>query len=922
MRKATSALMFWALVFAAFATTQSLSQSACTNLNRGPGEGKFTGQVSSNPDGSSMQVSYGGQTVLVHYGSSVTVCQGGQPGSLAGLARGASVSVMGPAHGVGNNMEIDATRIFISGSPRMSRPGAAANPAGAAAAPAFNGAAAPNAQPSAISSAMPRMNPGSVADGQPAPGRTMTPGAVPNARPAPVTRMNPGSAANAQPAEVTRTSGAMPMTRSGPLPAMKKGVVAGSVVLTGGTHAQTMARLHVVRTYSLPNLRSNSQVGLGQVKLDFQPMLGNPQAVFNVAERLRALPQHVQVIENTSEISEVDQGLVIHHSLTYRILPGKCGDANAAAQIARAGASCFTRSTVNDRMTEFSRPGNARYIADAGKRQAGMAKYQQNVALEQNDANKGIAALRAALSNPQQRAAIVAQMGEEETARMQALNDDQLKEELINSGVQQVEETMFVPKLASARYAHSPHNVTSTGSSGEMTATEAMMRDGVTQRGSGSYPKLLRMVPARSLSAGGGKPADADLGTYYFLTGFTIGNDYEWSWGEQVTIDWCVVGCASTYGLELHAGFNYGFGLRFPIQTKLTYKAAANGQNSAAATVTADFDPIQGNVADFSATGLGADQMFNAKELVAQIGADAGFDLSLPGLNVDPDVNVGIDFTNYLPAPYTGGSFQPPAPGAHGIDSVLILDGLDLLGGMLNYGVAGGQVLPAAKLNLHSDKLQLTFHDEMQSRQTLLTRTPQTVPVSVEAGGGQDSSHFSVGDPVYNLGFTITPGLNPQVFVDIAVWSHQWNWQIWFPQLSITLPPNGIDFSCHAGTTCVLDFQTAYNPGTGQVAGNGQDVTRGRQVAYNTLTGGGCTADSEQQSDFLCPLKGMYGLCETMLKNGAVASCGALVLPVVDHILKNGHCTGSAGNYGCPSGMMGLCQTYIKNQQVLSCKKE
>lgn len=95
----------------------------------------------------------------------------------------------------------------------------------------------------------------------------------------------------------------------------------------------------------------------------------------------------------------------------------------------------------------------------------------------------------------------------------------------------------------------------------------------------------------------------------------------------------------------------------------------------------------------------------------------------------------------------------------------------------------------------------------------------------------------------------------------------------------------------------MLDFQTTYNPGTGHVSGSGRDVTTERQAAYRTLTQSGCTADSEQQGDFLCPLNGIYGLCETMLKNGAVSSCGALVPAVVDHILKNGHCTGSGGNY-------------------------
>ena len=60
------------------------------------------------------------------------------------------------------------------------------------------------------------------------------------------------------------------------------------------------------------------------------------------------------------------------------------------------------------------------------------------------------------------------------------------------------------------------------------------------------------------------KVADVDFGPYIFLTGFTFGHDYEWKWSAETTINWCVVGCSSTYGVYLNAGFGYGFGLRFP----------------------------------------------------------------------------------------------------------------------------------------------------------------------------------------------------------------------------------------------------------------------------------------------------------------------------------------------------------------------
>jgi hypothetical protein len=67
----------------------------------------------------------------------------------------------------------------------------------------------------------------------------------------------------------------------------------------------------------------------------------------------------------------------------------------------------------------------------------------------------------------------------------------------------------------------------------------------------------------------------------------------------------------------------------------------------------------------------------------------------------------------------------------------------------------------------------------------------------------------------------------------------------------------------------------------------------------------------------------MLNLCNTMLNNGAVATCGALVPTQVDQILTRGKCRndeGQTGAYTCPAGMMGLCNLYVKNQEILSCK--
>ena len=435
-------------------------------------------------------------------------------------------------------------------------------------------------------------------------------------------------------------------------------------------------------------------------------------------------------------------------------------------------------------MMEFATPGNARYVADPARRQEAIALSQQRSALAQADANQHIAQLRRKLTDPQQRTAIAAQVGQAELTRLSSLSDDQLEEEVINSSVQHVEQTLFVPKAESAQYAHPADQLRVAPDAQEMAAGERLLQQTIPDGGVSNpqYPNLLKVVPNvnfRRLPGSGsaGNPSDQttniDLGTYIYLTGFTLGHDYEWKMEVDTTINWCVVGCSSTYDVQLYAGFNYGFGLRFPIQTQLQYHNIVHPNQTADATLTATFKPIDGTADQFASTGLESDQIFGGKELVAQVGANAGFNYNLPVVGSGgTGFQVGVDFTQWLPAPYTNGTFTPPVPGTHGIDTPY-LDTIDLLGGLLNFGALGGQVFPAVDINLHSNKLQFTLHDEVLNKQVNVTSTGQTVSLGVDKTRKNDS-HFSFGNPVYNLGFTLTPGIDARLFIDVAVWSDSW----------------------------------------------------------------------------------------------------------------------------------------------------
>jgi len=773
---------------------------------------------------------------------------------------------------------------------------------------------------------------------------------------------------------------------------MKLQSLPNSVILRGEDHATTMQRLRVVRQYKIEDVRSRPQIMLGNVQLDFTPMLNNPKAVSNIALRLRAMPKNVEVKEDTSEISEVDQGLVLHHVLSYRILPGKCADSGAQAQLAQAGVACFTKESASQRVAEFAMPGHARYVADPVKRQAAIAAYQQRSAQADAEANQHIADLRKSFADPKQRATLTAQLGASEVARISNLNDDQLKAEIINSSVQRVEQTAFVYKLDSSQYAHARNVLRISPNAQEMAAGKQLLHMTIPEGGAANaqFPKMLVVEPSANFQAQAApaspnnttaQTTDVDLGSYIYLTGFTLGHDYEWSLEVDTTVNWCLVGCSSTYSVRLFAGFNYGFGLRFPIQTHLKYHNVVHPNQTADASLTADFEPIEGTTDQFKSTGLESDQLFDGKELVAQVGADAGVDFNLPVIgSQEIKFSPTLDFTDLLPPPYKGGHFNPPAPGTHGIDTVYKFDQLDFLGGLLDFGVVSGKVFPVVDINLHSDKLQFTLNDEVWNKQFNVSSTGQTVSLGTDKNKKFDS-HFSFGNPVYNLGFTLTPGIDAQLAVDLAVWSQTWDWIVWFPQLAVDLPPGGIDFGCHAGTTCVRDFQpkegiqSSAQGGvkqqllsegctvdgnklicgklqTYQACQNAMNVNalpgiktcdpgmlpKEEESADRTLTGGGCERTGGAGifctpafcHNYQCPV-GMLGLCNDILKNGVVLSCDVLVPPAIDQELKKAgcYCGGVSGkvildclpgNYYCSPGGMAKCNQEVKEQHILSCK--
>ncbi|MCW1403697.1 hypothetical protein OKA06_15815 [Novosphingobium sp. MW5] len=565
------------------------------------------------------------------------------------------------------------------------------------------------------------------------------------------------------------------------------------MTLKSGPNSSMVRSLVVKRQFSLAQARSMRRVTVGQTEMNLEPTFNNPRALFNVAQRVRGQAQLAEVVSEDTRVMEVDQGLIIRSFLTYRVKPGVCSDGMRRGALVSTGLSCATQLTDQARTAAFANPRDPHYVKDIAARTRAIEEARVKSAQIDADLNASVAQVRASLNNPVKRAEFVAAMGEEETARLATLSDDQIKSEIVNSGETSVEQTLFVPRLDRV----------------EPTLAQKVPFRNVYKPASGSAPFIggLTMKPAGTINpallgalAGSPTVKTQAIPEKVFLTGFTLGREYEWKERIEKTIKTCLVSCKKTYYVEVFAGFNYGFGLRFPMKVGGTY-TFREAAGSKSAQLAASITPVNGGEADYLATGLPAEKLFSAKELVAQIGAHAGAGYKLPIIGSNSvDIPVGVDLTEYLPGDFYRGQFTPPTPGgSNNPKAEKFFEEVDLIGGRANFGVIGAQVFPGVRVELTSDQLTFNLHDYITNSDTLLTKSGQLVNLGMDSS---NQSKFSIGDPKYNVAFLITPGLNARLFVDVAVWSHTWNFPVWFPQLALKLPPGGVDFACHEGTEC------------------------------------------------------------------------------------------------------------------------
>jgi hypothetical protein len=550
-----------------------------------------------------------------------------------------------------------------------------------------------------------------------------------------------------------------------------------TLTLRAGAHGDMMRTLPTLRQIPMSVLNGSSTVTIGNTRVDFKPMIQNPKALVNIAKKLRALPDQVEICADVLEAMEVKQGLVVRSMMTYRILPGACRNEERRARLAGSGVGCFTRRSASQREAGFSSPRDPRFIKDPRARNTALIESRAQAAKIDADINASVADFRSQLGNPAQRAAIADEIGESEVARLQGLDDSALAGELANAAETKVEQIAFIPNADDAKKTFKP----------------------------------LGIDPGAIKQPAGPPDIDYDIGNNVFLTGFTLGRQYEWKQRVETTIKWCFVGCKKTYYAEVFAGFEYGFGLRFPIQFGGTYNPKSDTPGRAQLTVK--MAPINGSVEDYKAAGLADSQLFGGKEIVAEVWAHAGASAKLPVVGVlgPVDLKIGKDFTEGLPGGLVNGQFTPPTPGDPSSNIVVekIFDDFDLIGGRANFGVLGGKLLPAVKVTLSSKEMGLTLLDKVDNKAIPLTYDGQEETLGVDKSDG-NASRFTVKDPYYNLTFNVTPGITARLFIDLAVWGNNWDWTVWFPQLAVDLPPGGKTFTCHDGTICSKDFRYNY----------------------------------------------------------------------------------------------------------------
>ncbi len=612
-----------------------------------------------------------------------------------------------------------------------------------------------------------------------------------------------------------RTAPATPPPQSGPAPNSFAGG-AGPVETTPQGKPFTLSqsledakKSPVRRLLKLEELQRPGGIAFGAARFDFRPALSHPASLLNMKKLLGSL-EAVRIEEGETFAEERDDGIVLRSSLRFSVRPTACLTPQSKAQMATAGSACLERVELSPATLErqLASPQSLMPIADPTLRARVVADASAAQAAEAAALEGYVAEARASMRTPEGRAQLAARFGEADAAQIASMSDAQIAEAMVNAGTVSLEQTLYVPKLNSIFDLGRLKKLNPDGF--DRTIVTSALRKASTnpfgpekvfdiQGGrSSSIDFLQRLQQAQA------QPSTHAFGPANFLTGFTFGREHKWEIKVGYKIDPCRFipfkdSCPREYFVRPYANLGYGLGMRFPIQVTGQYRYEARSGVTDKATFSVMTLPVDGNEELYRSTGLSDEQLFQGKELVAELGFTAGVEYNLPFRRDNMSLTLGYDFTDLLPGKLKGGQFRPPNTNETIPVGRFTFPEYDLLGQRGNLGFLGVALIPAVQLDMTSKG---TFFDLRDRNSGVITRsisTGQPVTLSVNPSG---KSRIALENPRYNIGLKIMPGLDAQAFVNIAVWQKKWVWPISFPALSIEIPSGGLEFNCHEGTYC------------------------------------------------------------------------------------------------------------------------
>ncbi|MGB5075978.1 MAG: hypothetical protein WBO17_00665, partial [Sphingorhabdus sp.] len=113
------------------------------------------------------------------------------------------------------------------------------------------------------------------------------------------------------PPQVRPRTSALPNEINPPIVVVPQ-VGADPVILKPGQLSATLSKLRVKRRIPIETLRSQPVITLGAAKVDMRPVFNNSKSPLVLADSLRAQPDLAAVLAQTIEVTEVDQGLIVH----------------------------------------------------------------------------------------------------------------------------------------------------------------------------------------------------------------------------------------------------------------------------------------------------------------------------------------------------------------------------------------------------------------------------------------------------------------------------------------------------------------------------------------------------------------------------------------------------------------------------------